>query len=119
MMACLLLFLDYLHGIVSLMEHCITNHQSLAHQLRSVGLRHRNGQQQSLDGQIREATQEQERQAQSFRQGISPASGGSGELISGLLGLLDLTPSSCTETPEEAEFRRLMQRKRKNKGFRI
>lgn len=44
------------------MEHCITNHQSLAHQLRSVGLRHRNGQQQSLDGQIREATQEQERQ---------------------------------------------------------
>ena len=104
------------------MEHCITNHQSLAHQLRSVGLRHRNGQQQSLDGQIREATQEQERQAQSFRQGISPASGGSGELISGLLGLLDLTPSSCTETPEKAAFRRLMQRKKKkkkNKGFKI
>lgn len=64
----------------------------------------------------------QERQAQSFRQGISPASGGGGELISGSLGLLDLIPSSCTETPEEAEFRRLMQRKRKkkkNKGFRI
>lgn len=64
----------------------------------------------------------QERQAQSFRQGISPASGGGGELISGSLGLLDLIPSSCTETPEEAEFRRLMQRKKKkknNKGFRI
>lgn len=44
------------------MEHCITNHQSLAHQLRSVGPRHRNGQQQSLDRQIREAAQEQERQ---------------------------------------------------------
>lgn len=64
----------------------------------------------------------QERQAQSFRQGISPASGGGGELISGSLGLLDLIPSSCTETPEEAEFRRLMQRKKKkknNKRFRI
>ncbi|MDE5170706.1 relaxase/mobilization nuclease domain-containing protein [Bacteroides uniformis] len=62
----------------------------------------------------------QERQAQSFRQGISPASGGGGELINGSLGLLDLPPSSCTETPEEAEFRRLMQRKKKkNKGFRI
>lgn len=64
----------------------------------------------------------QERQAQSFRQGISPASGGGGELISGSLGLLDLIPSSCTEIPEEAEFRRLMQRKKKkkkNKGFRI
>lgn len=64
----------------------------------------------------------QERQAQSFRQGISPASGGGGELISGSLGLLDLIPSSCTETPEEAKFRRLMQRKKKkknNKGFRI
>ena len=57
----------------------------------------------------------QERQAQSFRQGISPASGGGGELISGSLGLLDLIPSSCTETPEEAEFRRLMQRKKKKK----
>lgn len=44
----------------------------------------------------------QERQAQSFRQGISPASGGGGELISGSLGLLDLIPSSSTETPEEA-----------------
>lgn len=64
----------------------------------------------------------QERQAQSFRQGIIPALGGGGELISGSLGLLDLIPSSCTETPEEAEFRRLMQRKKKkknNKGFRI
>ena len=64
----------------------------------------------------------QERQAQSFRQGVSPASGGGGELISGSLGLLDLIPSSCTEIPEEAEFRRLMQRKKKkkkNKGFRI
>ena len=64
----------------------------------------------------------QERQAQSFRRGISPASGGGGELISGSLGLLDLIPSSRTETPEEAEFRRLMQRKKKkknNKGFRI
>ena len=64
----------------------------------------------------------QERQAQSFRQGISPASGGGGEFISGSLGLLDLIPSSCTEIPEEAEFRRLMQRKKKkkkNKGFRI
>lgn len=64
----------------------------------------------------------QERQAQSFRQGISPASDGGGEFISGSLGLLDLTPSSCAETPEEAEFRRLMQRKKKkkkNKGFRI
>lgn len=61
----------------------------------------------------------QERQAQSFRQGISLASDGGGEFISGSLGLLDLTPSSCAETPEEAEFRRLMQRKKKNKGFRI
>lgn len=34
----------------------------------------------------------QERQAQSCRQGISPASDGSGELISSLLGLLDLPP---------------------------
>ena len=33
-----------------------------AHQLRTVGLRHRNGQQQSLDGQICETAQEQERQ---------------------------------------------------------
>lgn len=62
----------------------------------------------------------QERQVQSFRQDISPASGGGGELINGSLGLLDLPPSSCTETPEEVEFRRLMQRKKKkNKGFRI
>lgn len=63
-----------------------------------------------------------ERQAQSHREGISPASGGGGEFISGSLGLPDLTPSSCAETPEEAEFRRLMQRKKKkkkNKGFRI
>ena len=34
----------------------------------------------------------QERQAQSCRQGISPTSDGSGELISSLLGLLDLPP---------------------------
>lgn len=65
----------------------------------------------------------QERQAQSCRQDISPASDGSGELISSLLGLLDLPPpSSCTETPEKAAFRRLMQRKKKkkkNKGFKI
>ena len=64
----------------------------------------------------------QERQAQSFRQGISSASGGGGELISGSLGLLDLIPSSRTETPEKAAFRRLMQRKKKkkkNKGFKI
>ena len=66
----------------------------------------------------------QERQAQSCRQGISPASDGSGELISSLLGLLDLPPPfhSCTETPEKAAFRRLMQqkkKKKKNKGFKI
>jgi len=67
----------------------------------------------------------QERQAQSCRQGISPASDGSGELISSLLGLLDRPPpppSSCTETPEKAAFRRLMQqkkKKKKNKGFKI
>lgn len=66
----------------------------------------------------------QERQAQSCRQGISPASDGSGELISSLLGLLDPPPSSCTENPEKAAFRRLMQRKKKkkkkkNKGFKI
>ena len=64
----------------------------------------------------------EERQAQSSQQGISLFPGGGGDFISGSPGLLDLTPSSCAETPEEAEFRRLMQRKRKkkkNKGFRI
>ncbi|GCB33687.1 hypothetical protein KGMB02408_06320 [Bacteroides faecalis] len=61
----------------------------------------------------------EERQAQSHRQGMSPVSSGGGEFISGSPGLLDLTPSSCAEGPEEAEFRRLMQRKKKNKGFRI
>ncbi|WP_195344841.1 relaxase/mobilization nuclease domain-containing protein [Bacteroides xylanisolvens] len=64
----------------------------------------------------------EERQAQSGQQGISLFPGGGGDFISGSPGLPDLTPSSCAETPEEAEFRRLMQRKRKkkkNKGFRI
>ena len=64
---------------------------------------------------------QEERQAQFRQQSISQVSGGGGDFISGSLGLLDLTPSSCAETPEEAEFHRLMQRKKKkrNKGFRI
>ncbi len=62
-----------------------------------------------------------ERQAQFRQQSISPVPSGGGDFISGSLGLLDLTPSSCAETPEEAEFRRLMQRKKKkkNRGFRV
>lgn len=64
---------------------------------------------------------QEERQAQFRQQSISQVLGGGGDFISGSLGLLDLTPSSCAETPEEAEFRRLMQRKKKkkNRGFRI
>lgn len=65
---------------------------------------------------------QEERQVQFQQQSISPVPSGGSDFISGSLGLLDFTPSSCTETPEEAEFRRLMQRKKKkknNKGFRI
>ena len=64
---------------------------------------------------------QEERQVQFRQQSISPVSSGGSDFISGSLGLLDFTPSSCTETPEEAEFRRLMQRKKKkkNRGFRI
>jgi Relaxase/Mobilisation nuclease domain. len=64
----------------------------------------------------------EERQAQSGQQGISLFPGGGGDFTSGSPGLLELIPSSCAETPEEAEFRRLMQRKRKkkkNRGYRI
>lgn len=57
----------------------------------------------------------EERQAQSYQQCISLVSSGGEEFISGSLRLLDLTPSSCAETPEEAKFYRLMQQK--NKGF--
>lgn len=64
---------------------------------------------------------QEERQVQFRQQSISPVPSGGSDFISGSLGLLDFTPSSCTETPEEAEFRRLMQRKKKkkNRGFRI
>ena len=44
------------------------------------------------------------------------------ELISGSLGLLDFTSSSDVDSHEEAEFRRLMQKKKKKKnsrGFKI
>ena len=64
---------------------------------------------------------QEERQVQFRQQSISLVPSGGSDFISGSLGLLDFTPSSCTETPEEAEFRRLMQRKKKkrNRGFRI